>query len=110
VDPKPPLLTCGGLAGAWIPPWLVDELLFDPPELLDPPELPELLLLDELEPDDELLPVLVTAAWVDPGRTAMMTPAAATLARDTDTVAVFSRRRPSSRSATACATWRALPA
>jgi hypothetical protein len=104
VDPKPPppLLTCGGLAGAWIPPWLFDELLFDPPELLDP------LLLDELEPDDELLPAGVTAAWVDPGRTAMMTPAAATLARDTDTVAVFSRRRPSSRSATACATWRAL--
>jgi hypothetical protein len=85
--------------------------LLDPLELLDPPELlapPELLLPDELELDDELLPVLVTAAWVEPGRTAAMTPATATLAKDTDTVVAFSRRRPCSRSATACATWRAL--
>jgi hypothetical protein len=67
-------------------------------------------LPDELELDDELLPVPVTAAWVDPGRIAATTPATTTLAKDTDTVVAFSRRRPSSRSATACATWRALPA
>jgi hypothetical protein len=104
VDPKPPPpLTCGGLAGAWSPPWLLDELLLDPPELLEPPVLPEPLLLDELELDDEL-PVPVTAAWVDPGRIATTTPATTTLAKDTDTVVAFSRRRPSSRSATACAT------
>jgi len=71
--------------------------------LLEPPVLLEPLLLDELELDDEL-PVPVTAAWVDPGRIAATTPATTTLAKDTDTVVAFSRRRPSSRSATACAT------
>jgi hypothetical protein len=91
---------CGALAGAWIPPWsveLLDELELDEPELE----------FDALELDDELLPVLVVAAWLEPGRTATTTPATATLARPTVTVVAFSRRRPCSRSATANATWRA---
>lgn len=76
---------------------MLDKLLLDPLESL------------ELELDDELLPVLVVAAWLlVPGRTAATTPATATLARVTVTVVAFSRRRPCSRSATACATWRAL--
>lgn len=76
------------------------------PELeAEPDEEP----LDELELDDDLPLVLVTAAWVVPGRTAATTPATATLARDTVTVVAFSRRRPSSRSATARATCRAAP-
>jgi len=117
-----------------MPPWSPDELL---PELLEEPSLdpvelepdepePDELEPDELEPDelepeelepDELdpvdvepLPLLVTAAWLVPGRTTAITPAASTLAADTATVVVFSRRLPSSRSATACATWRALAA
>jgi len=82
---------------------LLDELLLDPLESL------ELELELELELDDELLPVLVVAAWLlVPGRTAATTPATATLARVTVTVVAFSRRRPCSRSATARATWRAL--
>lgn len=112
----PPLLYCGEFDGAWKPPESLDELL---PESLD--ELPESLdeLLpesldepDELEPDDvELLLLLpLTAAWLVPGRITATAPAATTLAAATATVVVFSRRRPSSRSATACATRRACAA
>ncbi len=101
----PPVLTCGELAGACSPSWLLDGLL-----LLEPVESPA--SLDELEPDDELLPLdellllelPVVAAWLAPGRMATTTPAAATLATVTVTVAAFSRRRPCSRSATARAT------
>ena len=106
--------------GAWNP--LLDELLLDEPlldeplfdpldELLDEPsdplelepefDVPE----DELELDEDLLPVLV-AAWLDPGSTTATTPARATLASDTVVVVAFSRRRPCSRSATARATCR----
>ena len=114
-DPLP-LLDCGEFAGAWMP---LDELL---PELFDEPSLePDELDPDEVDPDEvepeeldpvdvEPLPLLVTAAWLDPGRTNATTPAATTLTADTATVVPFSRRRPSSRSATACATWRALAA
>jgi hypothetical protein len=106
--------------GAWIPlldELLFDELLFDEP-LLDPSEepldepsdplelVPELDVPEELELDEDLLPVLV-AAWLDPGSTTATTPARATLARDTVVVVAFSRRRPCSRSATARATCRA---
>jgi hypothetical protein len=101
--------------GAWNPlldELLLDELLFDPlDELLDEPsdplepepefDVPE----DELELDEDLLPVLV-AAWLDPGSTTATTPARATLASDTVVVVAFSRRRPCSRSATARATCR----
>lgn len=104
--------------------WKVPELLDDPLESL---ELLELLgVLDELAgvlddalegvlelagwPDDALLfddvPEIFTAACVDPGRTAITTPATTTLAKDTVTVVVFRRRRPCSRSATACASLR----
>jgi hypothetical protein len=105
--------------------WRVPELLDDPVELL---ELLELLgVLDELAGvldealegvldgvvDDALLfdlsddvPEIFTAACVDPGRTAITTPATTTLAKDTVTVVVFRRRRPCSRSATACASLR----
>jgi hypothetical protein len=90
---------------------LFDELLLDPsdepPELLDPVE-PELDVepVDELELDEDLLPVLVVAAWLDAGSTTATTPARATLATDTVVVVAFSRRRPCSRSATARATCR----
>jgi hypothetical protein len=104
--PPPPLLTCGGLAGAWSPPWSLDELLLDPPELAGEPA-PDEPELDEPELDEEPPLVPVTAAWVEPGRMATTTPATATLAADTVTVVAFSRRRPCSRSATASATWRA---
>jgi hypothetical protein len=58
------------LDGAWKPPWLLEELLFDPSDELideppDPLELvpePDVEPLDELELDDAPLPVLVTAA------------------------------------------------
>jgi hypothetical protein len=102
--------------GAWNPP--LDELLFDEPlfdpldELLDEPSDPVELVPepdvaeDELELDEDLLPVLV-AVWLDPGSTTATTPARATLASDTVVVVAFSRRRPCSRSATARATWRA---
>jgi hypothetical protein len=108
--------------------WKVPELLDDPLESL---ELLELLgVLDELAgvlddalegvlegvlelaawPDEALLfddvPEIFTAACVDPGRTAITTPATTTLAKDTVTVVVFRRRRPCSRSATACASLR----
>jgi hypothetical protein len=75
-------------------------LLLDEVPLFDFDEVP----LEELEPDDEWLPVLLAAAWLEPGRTATTTPATATLASDTVTVVAVSRRRPCSRSATACAT------
>jgi hypothetical protein len=98
--------------GAWNP--LLDELLLDPfdeplDEPSDPLELvPELdVPEEELELDEDLLPVLV-AAWLDPGSTTATTPARATLARDTVVVVAFSRRRPCSRSATARATCRAV--
>lgn len=103
------------LDGAWSP--LFDELLLDPPdelldeplEPLDPVELdPEFDVepVDELELDEDLLPVLV-AAWLVPGSITATTPATATLARDTVVVVAFSRRRPCSRSATPRATCRA---
>ena len=88
----------------WKP--LLDELLFDPSdELFDEPE-PEFDVapVDELEPDDDLPPVLVVAAWVEPGSITATTPATATLARDTDAVVAVSLRLPCSRSATARAT------
>lgn len=115
----PPLLYCGELAGACKPPWSLEELL---PELVEEPSLdpvepePEELEPEELEPEEldpldvEPLPVPCTAAWLVPGRTAATAPAASTLATDTATVVVFSRRRPSSRSATAWATRRACAA
>lgn len=111
------MLPCGALAGAWNPLWPLEELLLDElldpfepldevePVELDPEEVePDELEPDELDPDDELP---FTAAWLAPGRAATTTPAAATLARPTVTVVAFSRRRPSSRSATAFATCRA---
>ncbi len=67
------------------------------PELTDRPD-------DTLLSDD--VPEVFTAACVDPGRTAITTPATTTLAKDTVTVVVFSRRRPCSRAATACASLR----
>jgi hypothetical protein len=78
----------------------------DPLDPLDPVELSldpecEVEPVDELELGEDLLPVLVTAAWLDPGRVTATTPAAATLARDTVAVVALSRRRPCSRSATA---------
>ena len=66
---------------------LFDELLLDPsdelPEVPDPVE-PELDVepVDELELDEDLLPVLVVAAWLDAGSTTATTPARATLATD----------------------------
>jgi hypothetical protein len=122
-DPLP-LLYCGAFEDDWMPPWSLDELLPElleepsrEPDELEPEELePEEVEPEEVEPEEldpvdvEPLPLLVTAAWLVPGRTTAITPAASTLAADTATVVVFSRRRPSSRSATACATWRALAA
>jgi hypothetical protein len=90
---------------------LFDELLFDPSdELLDElePEF-DVAPVGELELDDDLLPVLVVAAWVEPGSTTATIPATATLARDTDVVVAFSLRLPCSRSATARATGRPAP-
>ena len=74
-----PVLLAGAAAGDWR---RRDELLL---ELL------------------ELLELLLTAAWLDPGRIAATAPAASTLAADADTVTAVSRRRPRSRAATACA-------
>jgi hypothetical protein len=110
VPPKPPPPDCGELAGAWKPPWSLDELLLDP--LDDDPSDPldEPWLADDELADDELVPVpeLFTDAWLAPGRPAATAPTAATLARVTVTVVAFSRRLPCSRSATARATWRPL--
>jgi hypothetical protein len=113
VTEPPPLLYCGEFDGAWKPPESLDEL---PPEPLDelPPEEPsELDDPEELDPlEEELDPLEVealpfAAAWLVPGRITATAPAASTLATDTVTVVAFSRRRPSSRSATASATRRA---
>ena len=82
----------------------LDELapldVFAPePELADPvPVLPE---VEPLECVDALL--------VEPGSTAATAPAASRLATPTVAVAVFSLRRPRSRSATARETCRAAP-
>jgi len=109
VTDPPPALYCGVFDGAWIPLWSLDELLpelsEEPLESLEPVE-PELDEPEELAPFD-VEPVPVTAAWLVPGRITATAPAASTLATDTATVVVFSRRRPCSRSATACATRRA---
>src|SRR5450756_1042894 len=83
-------------------PELADVLL---PDVL----LPDVLLPDVLLPDVllvEEVPEVFTVACVDPGRTATTTPAPTTLAKDTVTGVVFRRRRPCSRSATACASLR----
>lgn len=84
------------------PPEFELEPVFAVPPPAAPPEdeVPVPVLADEL-------PVLVTAAWVEPGSTAATAPAATTLAKPTVAVAAFSLRFPRSRSATACETWRA---
>lgn len=76
--------------------------LLDAPLLAEDPPVRDAALPDE--PFDE-----VVAACVEPGSTAARTPAAATLAKLTVTVAVFSRRLPRSRSATARERLRAAP-
>lgn len=99
--------------------------LFDEFDELEPDEFDELAPLDEFEPEPELadpLPVLapvpeveveplecVDALLVEPGSTAATAPAASRLATPTVAVAVFSLRRPRSRSATARETCRAAP-
>lgn len=94
---------------------------FEPDEFdeLEPDEFDELAPLDEVEPEPELadpVPVLeaeplecVDALLVEPGSTAATAPAASRLATPTVAVAVFSLRRPRSRSATARETCRAAP-
>ena len=94
-----------------------DELVPDDDELVpdvddplpdDDEPLPDEPVPDEPVPDDdELLPVCVTAAWLEPGSIAATAPAATTLAAVRVTVVALSRRRPCARSATPCATWRA---
>ena len=84
-------------------------VLVPEPELAEPPldapvpddDVPVLLLPDEPE-----LPVVVC---VEPGSAAATAPAASRLATPTVAVAVFSLRRPRSRSATARETCRAAP-
>jgi hypothetical protein len=95
----------------------LDEFDEDPPDEFD--ELAPLDELDEFEPEPELadpVPVLdveplefVDALLVEPGSTAATAPAASRLATPTVAVAVFSLRRPRSRSATARETCRAAP-
>jgi hypothetical protein len=104
---------------------------FEPDELdeldefdeLEPDEFDELAPLDEVEPEPEvadpvpvLAPVLeaeplecVDALLVEPGSTAATAPAASRLATPTVAVAVFSLRRPRSRSSTARETCHAAP-
>lgn len=92
---------------------------FDEFDELEPDEFDELAPLDEVEPEPELadpVPVLeaeplecVDALLVEPGSTAATAPAASRLATPTVAVAVFSLRRPRSRSATARETCRAAP-
>jgi hypothetical protein len=99
---------------------------FEPDELdefdeLEPDEFDELAPLDEVEPEladpvPVLAPVLeaeplecVDALLVEPGSTAATAPAASRLATPTVAVAVFSLRRPRSRSSTARETCRAAP-
>lgn len=93
--------------------------LFDEFDEFEPDEFDELAPLDEVEPEPELadpVPVLeaeplecVDALLVEPGSTAATAPAASRLATPTVAVAVFSLRRPRSRSATARETCRAAP-
>ena len=79
------------------------------PELAEPPldapvpddDVPAALLPDELE--------LLVVLCVEPGSAAATAPAASRLATPTVAVAVFSLRRPRSRSATARETCRAAP-
>lgn len=85
----------------------LDEL--EPPDVLEPePELadpvPVLAPVLEVEPLE-----CVDALLVEPGSTAATAPAASRLATPTVAVAVFSLRRPRSRSATARETYRAAP-
>lgn len=99
---------------------------FEPLDELAPlDEFDELAPLDVFEPEPELadpVPVLapvpeaeveplecVDALLVEPGSTAATAPAASRLATPTVAVAVFSLRRPRSRSATARETYRAAP-
>ena len=97
---------------------------FEPLDELAPlDELDELAPLGEVAPEPELAdpvpglaPVLegeplerVDAWLVEPGSTAATAPAASRLATPTVAVAVFSLRRPRSRSATARETCRAAP-
>ncbi len=96
---------------------------FDEFDELEPDEFDELAPLDEVEPEPELadpVPVLapvleaeplecVDALLVEPGSTAATAPAASRLATPTVAVAVFSLRRPRSRSSTARETCRAAP-
>jgi hypothetical protein len=93
---------------------------FEPLDEFDELEpLDELPPLDVFEPEPELadpVPVLeveplecVDALLVEPGSTAATAPAASRLATPTVAVAVFSLRRPRSRSATARETCRAAP-
>jgi hypothetical protein len=129
----PPFDCTGAFAGAWSVFEEFDEFeLLDEfedfedfdefPELEEPALLAELEFeprlaapsLDVLLPRDDDVPVLVLAdelpvvvlVCVEPGRTAATAPAASTLAKPTVAVAVFSRRRPRSRSATARDIWR----
>jgi hypothetical protein len=127
-----PVPLVGALDGEDRPVELLEELLPELPELPEllpelalPPDVPEVapdvpevpLALelpladvpefDPVEPADEPVAVLAAEAWWEPGRITATTPAASTLAADTETVAAVSRRRPCSRAATARATRRA---
>ena len=82
----------------------LDELgnVASEPELADPaPGLAPVLAVEPLD--------CVEALLVEPGSTAATAPAASRLATPTVAVAVFSLRRPRSRSATARETCRAAP-
>jgi len=89
----------------------LDELA--PPDVFEPePELadPVPVLVPVLAPVLEVEPLeCVDALLVEPGSTAATAPAASRLATPTVAVAVFSLRRPRSRSATARETCRAAP-
>ena len=95
----PPSDCTGGLTGAWRVLELLDEL--DESEFES--EFAELEEVELLAGVPELPAVLC----VEPGSAAATAPAASTLATPTVTVAVFSLRRPRSRSATARETCRA---
>ena len=95
----PPSDCTGGLTGAWRVLELLDEL--DESEFES--EFAELEEVELLAGVPELPAVLCVA----PGSAAATAPAASTLATPTVTVAVFSLRRPRSRSATARETCRA---
>jgi hypothetical protein len=114
VPPLPLLLDCGALAGACNPLWPLDVLLLDPcdePEVLEEPEESDFPAVPDFpaapEVADEPLPWWTAVVWLAPGRTAASPPTAATLTADKVIVVAFSRRRPCSRSATACAIRRA---